>query len=285
MTTRVIVLSLIMGFLSPALAHEPDRSPGSVQEDPIAGKAGIDQRLNEQIPLHLPFRDERGEVVTLKRYFTGTPVLLTLVYYNCDRVCPLVLEGLARSLRPLDFMAGEDFHVIAVSIDPREGPRLASEKKAAVTTRHSRQGADRGWHLLTGEQQAIESLARALGFRYAENGSKRESERYVHAAATVMITPEGKIARYFYGFDYPPRELRLSMIEASANRIGSALDQLLLLCYAYDPSQGRYTLSILNVLRVSSAATVLALGGFLVFFLRRERSASAKTDRQARIQR
>lgn len=285
MTQIAVLLGVLLGFVSAVLGHDQERSSTTAYADPIAGKAGVEQRVNGEIPLHLSFRNERGEKVALKRYFDGTPVLLALVYYNCDRVCPLVLEGLARSLRPLDFSAGEHYRVVAVSIDPSEGPQLASEKKAVITTRHSRAGAERGWHLLTGEQPAIDALAQAVGFRYTANQNAKPSERYVHAAATVVITPEGKIARYFYGFDYPPRELRLSMIEASANRIGSAIDQLLLLCYAYDPSQGKYTLSILNVLRLSGAATVLGLGGFLAFVLRRERRAATRTDRSARIRR
>ena len=281
MTAIAILVSLLIGFITPVLAHEQERTPAPV--DPLAGKASIEQRLNAQIPLDLAFRDEQGEPVSLKRYFDGKPVLLALVYYNCDRVCPLVLEGLARSLRPLDFDAGADYRVIAVSIDPTEEPKLASEKKAVLTKRHSRPGSERGWHLLTGDGQSIDALARATGFRYTTKESKKPAERFIHAAATVVITPEGKIARYFYGFDYPPRELRLSLVEASASRIGTALDQLLLLCYSYDPSQGRYTLSILNVLRISSAATFLALGGFLVVSLRREHRSKRRADRHWRM--
>ena len=273
MRRAAVLLVGILGWVSLAHGHDPERSSDATFADPIAAKAGIEQRLNARLPLELTFRNENGEPVTLQRYFDGRPVLLALVYYNCDRVCPLVLEGLARSLRPLDFRAGEEYRVIAVSIDPDEGPRIAAEKKQILTARHSRDGSERGWHLLTGERPSIDSLAKAVGFRYTANENANPSDRFIHAAATVVITPEGRIARYFYGFDYPPRELRLSLVEASANRIGSAIDQLLLLCYAYDPSQGRYTLSILNVLRVSSAATVLALGGFLLVVLRRERAA------------
>lgn len=280
--SAIAALLIVLALVPPAFAHEQERSSAPAYADPIAGKAGIEQRLDGQIPLDAAFTDESGKAVTLRSYFDGKPVLLALVYYNCDRVCPLMLEGLARSLRPVDLSAGEDYRVVAVSIDPREGPALAAEKKALLTGRHARPGAEGGWHLLTGAQQSIDALAQAAGFRYTANQSAGDSERFVHAAAAVVLTPEGKIARYFYGFDYPPRELRLSLVEASANRIGSALDQLLLLCYAYDPSQGKYTLSILNVLRVSSAATALALGGFLVFFLRRERRALLKTARRGR---
>lgn len=278
-----VLLWIILGLVSPAVAHDEDSAAAPVSRDPIAGKAGIEQRLNAQVPLDLAFRDEHGEAVTLRRYFDGKPVLLALVYYNCDRVCPLVLEGLARSLRPLDFAAGKDYRVVAVSIDRSEGPQLAAEKKRAIAARQLRPGGENGWHLLTGAQQSIDALARATGFRYTTKETDKASERFIHAAATLVITPEGKIARYFYGFDYPPRDLRLSMVEASAHRIGSTIDQLLLLCYAYDPTQGKYTLSILNVLRVSGAATFLALGGFLVFSLRREHKAERSIERASRI--
>jgi protein SCO1 len=277
MNGLLVLLWIMVGLVSPALPHDENSAAAPLSGDPIAGKAGIDQRVNAQIPLDLAFRDERGEAVMLNRFFDGKPVLLALVYYNCDRVCPLVLEGLGRSLRPLDFAASKDYRVIAVSIDPNEGPQLASEKKRVLGARHLRPGAENGWHLLTGSQQSIEALARATGFRYTSKDTDNPSERFIHAAATLVITPEGRIARYFYGFDYPPRELRLSMVEASANRIGSTIDQLLLLCYAYDPTRGKYTLSILNVLRISGAATFLALGGFLAFSLRRERPTKRDT--------
>ena len=281
MKANGVLLSLVLALAAPAYAHdeEPQRwLPGA---DPMTGKVSIDQRRGAQIPLDLTLRDEGGRAVDLSRYFDGKPVLLTLVYYNCDRVCPLILEGMARSLRPLELRAGKDYRVIAVSIDPREGPELASEKKRLITKRYSDSADDSGWHLLTGDQEAIDRLAGAVGFRYAVKPTSDDKDRFVHAAAAVMITPRGTISRYFYGLDYPPRELRFSMIEASGNRLGSVVDQLLLLCYAYDPSQGKYTLSILNVLRVSGTATVLALGGFLVLMLRRERSGLTGTDRKA----
>jgi protein SCO1/2 len=285
MIALLVFLWIMVGLVPSAVAHDEGSAAPPVSGDPIAGKAGIEQRLNAQVPLDLAFRDERGEAVTLKRYFDGKPVLLALVYYNCDRVCPLVLEGLARSLRPLDLAAGRDYRVVAVSIDPSEGPELAGEKKRVIAARQLRPGAESGWHLLTGAPESIDALARATGFRYTTKNTEKDSERFIHAAATIAVTPEGKIARYFYGFDYPPRELRLSMVEASANRIGSALDQLLLLCYAYDPTQGKYTLSILNVLRFSGAATFLALGGFLVFSLRREHKGATPAGHRSRFRR
>lgn len=279
--TAFLTITLLSAI---ALAHEQDRG-GARPTDPLATEAGIDQRIGADLPLDAVFVDENGESAALRRYFDGKPILLALVYYNCDRVCPLVLEGLARSLRPLELVAGDDYRVLAISIDPRERPALAREKKAAIAARQPRSGVARGWHLLTAEQPAIDAVARATGFRYAANQTAKESDRYVHPAATMMITPQGKVARYFYGIDYPPRELRLSLVEASGNRIGSAVDQLMLLCYAYDPSQGKYTLAILNVLRLSGAATVLALGSFLVLLLRREHRPDSRSERRFKVQR
>jgi protein SCO1 len=269
-------LVLIMTLLAPAFqagAHEEEKVPLT--------EITIEQRLNAQVPLDLIFTDETGHAGALDRYFDGKPVLLALVYYDCPQLCPLVLDGLARSLRPLDLKAGSDYRVIAVSIDPRETPELARTKKHALMER-SRPEVAAGWHFLTGDQLSIESLAQTAGFRYVEN-EKEKQDRYVHAVGTIALTPEGKISRYFYGFDYPPRDLRLALVEASGNRIGSAVDQLLLLCYKYDPTQGKYTLSILNLLRFSATATVLVLGGFLMLMLRRERKL--RTDRPARDKR
>jgi protein SCO1/2 len=283
MTTPGILSLLILVLVLPASAHDESQSRVYPGINPIADKVAIEQRLDTRIPLELTFADESGQTVSLSRYFDGKPVLLALVYYNCDRLCPLVLEGLARSLRPLDLRAGKDYRVVAVSIDPHEAPALANEKKRLITSRYARLDGNHGWHLLTGTQPAIDALASAIGFRYAIQPTARSKDRFIHAAATVMITPQGKVSRYFYGIDYPPRDLRLSMIEASGNRIGSVVDQLLLLCYAYDPAQGKYTLSIMKWLRLSGTATVLALGGFLVLMVRRDRSGRAgREERNAR---
>jgi protein SCO1/2 len=240
----------------------------------VASAVTIEQRLGEQIPLELNFTDETGRKVSLQRYFSGKPALLALVYYECPQLCPLVLDGLSRSLRPLDLKAGGDFKVIAVSIDPRETAELARSKKRETVGRLRPQEAG-GWHFLTGDQLSIAALAERVGFRYLENQAGK-ADRYVHAIGALALTPEGKISRYFYGFDYSPRDIRLALVEASGNRIGSAVDRLLLLCYKYDPAQGKYTLSILNVLRFSATATVLLLGGFLWLMLRRERHAAAQ---------
>jgi protein SCO1/2 len=238
-------------------------------------KADLEQKLDAQIPLDLVFRDESGRSTALQDYFDGRPVLLALVYYDCPQLCPLVLDGLVRSLRPLRLRAGSDYRVVAVSIDPRETTALARAKKRAVIGPYARaDGA--GWHFLTGEQGPIQKLAHAVGFRYAAQTSPAAKDRFIHAAGVMVVTPRGRISRYFYGFDYAPRDLRFALIEASENRIGSPIDHLLLLCYEYNPGAAKYTLSILRLLRISGSATVLALGGFLGFmFLRERRNPSA----------
>lgn len=285
MTALGIVLFVIAASLATSAAHDGEQAGVSQRTDPFVEKVAIEQRLDSSIPLDLVFTNEAGQKVPLMRYFDGKPVLLALVYYDCERLCPLILEGMARSLRPLEFKPGIDYRVVAVSIDPDEGPAIAREKKRTVVGRYGRDGADLGWHLLTGEQPAIDSLARAIGFRYAVNDTDNRQERFIHAAATVVVTPQGRVSRYFYGFDYPPRELRFSMIEASGNRIGSAVEQLLLLCYVYDPAQGKYTLSILKILRLSGTATVLVLGGFVVLMARRERNRPQGPVRNVRVNR
>ncbi len=259
----------MIGLSLPVWAH--DERPGQTTPDAavVASAVTIDQRLNAQLPLDLVFTDERGRRMTLNQYLDGEPALLAFVYYDCPQLCPLVLDGLSRSLRPLDLQPGSDYRVIAVSIDPRETAELAGAKKRAIME-HWRPEAASGWHFLTGEQPAITALTETAGFRYRENETDTK-DRYVHAIGALAITPEGKISRYFYGIDYPPRDLRFALIEASGNRIGSAVDQLMLLCYKYDPSQGKYTVSVMNVLRLSAAGTVLLLGGFLVTMIRRDR--------------
>ena len=234
----------------------------------------LEQRLNAQVPLDLMFWDETGHAVELGRYLGEKPAILALVYYECTELCPVVLNGLVKSLRALSFDAGKQFQVITVSIDPTESPDLAAAKKQAYTLRYGRTGADAGWHFLTGEEAAIRRLAEAVGFRYAYDA---ERDQYAHPAAVTVLTPGGRVARYIFGLDFPPRDLRLALVEASAGRIGSAVDQALLYCYQYDPATGKYSLVIMNVLRLAGLATVMLLGTFIVLMCRwdRRRTASA----------
>ena len=231
---------------------------------------GLDQKLNQQIPLHLNFRDETGKTVQLGDYFGAKPVILVLAYYECPMLCTQVLNGLTRSMQGMPLEVGRQFNVVTVSINPRDSTALAAAKKRLYAGIYGRSGADRGWRFLTGDQPSIDELARAVGFRYAYD---RESDQYAHASGIMILTPEGKLSRYFYGIQYPSRDLRLSLVEASEGKIGSAVDQILLFCYHYDPTTGKYGLAILNVIRAAGLATILTIGGLVWILSRSERSA------------
>jgi protein SCO1/2 len=229
---------------------------------------GIDQKLNHQLPLDLVFTDETGAQRPLRDYFRGRPVVLSLVYYECPMLCTLVLNGLERAMRTVPFNAGDQFEVVTVSFDPRETPELAAAKKRAYLERYNRPEAEKGWHFLTGDESSVQRLARAVGFRYAFD---RATLQWAHATAIMVLTPEGKLARYFYGVEYPARDLRLALVEASRNQIGTPTDQVLLFCFHYDPATGKYGLAILNVIRAIGVTTALALGVFMLVMFRRER--------------
>lgn len=231
-------------------------------------KIGIDQRLDEQLPLNLIFKDEQGQQVKLEEYFGSKPVVLTLVYYECPMLCTQVLNGLIRSLRMLSFEMSRDYEVVTVSFDPRETPELAAAKKAEYVKALGKPGAETGWHFLTGTQDQIQQLAKAVGFRYEFD---ERTNQYIHAAGIVVLTPTGRLARYFYGVEFSPKDLRLGLIEASNEQIGSPVDQFLLLCFHYDPASGKYTLAVLNTLRIAGGLTVIALAVYLITTLRRER--------------
>lgn len=237
--------------------------------DPTVGdQIGIDQRLGERVPLDLAFRDETGAEVRLDEILDKRPAILSLVYYECPMLCTQVLNGLLRSLRVLSLDVGREFEVITVSIDPGETPALAAAKKKEYVGRYDRDGAADGWHFLTGSRDQIEELAGAVGFRYEYDP---ETDLYVHASGIMVLTPAGELARYFYGVEYAPKDLRLGLIEAAEERIGNAVDQVLLLCYQYDPTTGKYGLVILNSLRVAGAATVAVLAALVIGWIRRER--------------
>ena len=237
---------------------------------------GFDQKLNEQVPLDLVFRAENGRAVKLGEYFGKKPVVLMFMYYECPNLCPLALEGLVRSLKPLSFSVGGEFDVVVVSIDPSEESGAAAAKKQEYIPRYGRPGAESGWHFLTGEENSIKSLTQAVGFRYAYD---HKSHQFAHASGIVILTPQGKISSYFYGIEYAPRDLRLSLIEASSNKIGSPIDQLLLFGYQYDAATGKYTLAVMNVLRLAGLATVLSLSAFVLVMVRRERVGNIRKER------
>lgn len=249
-----------------ALAQPPTPSAA------LPAGIGIDQRLGQQVPLDLPFRDESGKTVRLRDYFGGKPVILSLVYYDCPMLCTLSLNGLLSSLQHLKFSAGDEFNVVTVSFDPREKPELAAAKKRVYLTLYNRPKGWDGWHFLTGDQDSIQRLTNAVGFRYKWDAA---SGQYSHATGIMVLTPRGEIARYFYGIDYPATDLRFGLIEASANRIGTPVDAVLLLCSHYDPVQGKYGLVITRVLQLAGAATVIILGSFMLLWFLRERSRPA----------
>jgi len=276
MTRRIIVgaLALAVGLgpvlAAPVLAHT-GKEPYT-KEEAFLKEIGFDQKLGAQLPLDATFTDEMGRAVRLGEYFGQKPVIMLITYFSCTMLCPLLLDGLVRTLRPVSFDIGEQFTVLTVSINPRETPSIAASRKELYVQRYGRPGAERGWHFLTGKADAIHALTQAVGFRYAYDKKKDE---YAHAAGIVIFTPEGKAARYLYGVEFSPRDMRLALIEAANNAIGNPVDQILLYCYHYDPLTGKYGVVIMNVLRLAGSATAVALGSFMVVMFRRDRRKAA----------
>jgi protein SCO1/2 len=221
--------------------------------------------LNEQIPPDLVFVDETGQEVHLRDYFGKKPLILNLVYYQCPMLCGEVLSGLESALRVLKFDVGKEFDVLTVSFDPKETPQMAMAKKAEFLKRYGRPGAAEGWHFLTGPQSSIDALTQAAGFQYEYDP---KSGQFAHATAIMVLTPEGKIAQYYYGVEFAPKDLRLGLIQASQNKIGNVVDEVLLYCYHYDPDTGRYGPIISRVLKLAAGATILVLGTFLIVMFR-----------------
>lgn len=255
---------------------------GVANERPAALRdVEITQRLDEQVPLDIVLRDEAGRERPLGELFRGKPVILSLVYYECPMLCTLVLNGLTSALKTISFNAGQEFDIVTVSFDPTEGPALAAAKKQSYIDRYRRAGAENGWHFLTGEAAAIERLAQSVGFAYEYDPA---IEEFAHAAAIIVLTPEGKISRYFFGVEYPPRDLRLGLVEAASGRVGSVVDQFLLFCYRYDPATGKYTPIVMNIVRLGGLVTVLAMAALLLLLRRRDDPAGPQgqgTSRQS----
>ena len=236
-----------------AAAQFTDPTQGIGVRPELLKEVGVDQKLDAQVPLNLAFRDEHGNPVELGQFFGSKPVILTLVYYNCPMLCTQVLNGLDRSLQLIPMEIGKDFSVVTVSIDPTDRPVIAEAKQAMYAGMYRRPGAQYGWHFLTGEEPEIKQLADAVGFRYAYDS---DSKQYAHASAIMLLTPDGKISRYFYGVDFPPKDLRMGLVEASQGKIGNAVDAVLLYCYHYDPETGKYGAMVANILRLAAAATI-----------------------------
>jgi protein SCO1 len=254
---------------APAAGYRRDPGIAASVVPQAIREVGFDQRLDERVPLDVEFRDDQGQIVRLGDYFGRKPVVLAFVYYDCPMLCTMILSSITGTLGVLSLDVGTDFELVMVSFDPREKPDLAARKKAEYLRRYDRPAAAGGWHFLTGDPPSIERLTRAAGFRYTWDD---ETQQFAHPAGIVVLTPDGRLARYLFGLAYGPRDLRLALVEASAGRIGTAVDAALLYCYHYDPMTGRYGLVVMRVLRIAGAATVLALGAFIFVMVRRERT-------------
>jgi protein SCO1 len=265
-----------VGLSSLALGQGVFSGPQGTTTPPpsILKQVGIEQHLNGQLPLDLKFRDEIGREVKLGDYFGKRPVVLSMVYYECPMLCGEVLNGEASVFSTLRFDIGKEYDVVTVSFDPRETPDLARAKKRTFVERYGRPGADEGWHFLTGQPDSINALTKAVGFNYAWD---RQTQQFAHAAAIMVVTPDGRISRYFYGVEYSPKDLRFGLVQASASKIGNVVDQVLLYCYHYDPRTGKYGPIISRALSIGGALTVLILGGFLVIMFRLEPQRSRKS--------
>ena len=262
----------------PSSMHDANSKPAPLP-DGLQGVT-IEQRLNQQAPLNLVFRDEFGRSLPLSTYFHGNkPVVLALVYYTCPMLCNLVLMGMESSLRAISLNPGRDFEIVAVSFDPHDTPEIAAGKRESYLRRYRRPDTANGWHFLTGDEANIKALTAAVGFRYKLD---KTTGQYAHASAIMILTPEGKLSRYFYGVEYAPRDVRLGLVEASQNKIGSPVDQILLFCYHYDPATGKYGAIAMNMVRFGGATFVLICGTFLVFAWRRDWRKDRQALRQVR---
>lgn len=272
----------VIALAAMPLALRADNAPATTNAPntplQLPGPAGIAQKLDTQLPLDLMFHDEAGRVVRLGQLINGRrPVLLNFVYFRCPMLCPMVLEGTTTSLTHLKFNIGEQFDVITVSIDPRDKPRDAALLKDKYVKHYGRLQAAKGWHFLTSNETPIKRLTQAAGFAYSYDS---RTDQFAHGAALLVLTPQGKISRYFYGFEYKPRDLRLALVEASQGKVGTAVDQLLLLCFHYDPVTGKYSRNAMMFARAGGVTTMLALSGFIFFMFRKERRQIAGAARR-----
>jgi protein SCO1/2 len=256
--SKVLVLVLLVSFHASMLGAD-----GPFQPPDVKG-VGIHQELNGQVPLDTLFRDETGNSVPLSKYVKAKPVVLAPVYYTCPMLCSQVMSGLVSAMRPLSMKPGQDFEVVAISFDPHDTPESASKKRLQYSRSYSSRAGTNGWHFLVGNQTSIDAVMNAIGFHYRWDPVHK---MFIHASGIVLLTPEGRIARYLYGVDYEPKDLKLGLVESSHNRIGSAADQILLLCYHYDPKTGKYGATVMNVLRGSAILTLIAMAsaGFLLW--------------------
>jgi protein SCO1 len=272
-STLLVSLAALAVAAGPAGAwsrDQPSPAPPASERPRILTDVGFDQRLGETVPLDAVFRDEAGRAVRLGDFFGRRPVVLSLAYYECPMLCTVTLNGLASALDVVSFDPGKEFEVVTVSFEPRETPALAAAKKAAYLRRYKREGAAAAWHFLTGDAASIRRLTEAVGFKYAWDEATKQ---YAHASGVMVLTPDGRLARYLYGVEYAPKDLRLAIFEAAQGRILSPVDRLLLYCYHYDPTLGRYGRSVVALLRVGGVLTLAGLGALVLGLRRREAGA------------
>ena len=275
--TLGIVAGLTTGVFAQGFYSSPPAAEPATERPAALREVGIDQKLNQQLPLDAAFKDANGNDVTLGQYFgKGRPVVLALVYYDCPMLCTQVLNGMTGALQTMSLNAGTDFDVIALSFDPRETPKLAKAKKIAYMGRYGRPGTEQGWHFLTGTEDQIKRVTNAVGFRYTFDESIGQ---FAHGAAITILTPDAHISRYLYGIDYGGRDLRFAIVEASNGRVGTTVDRALLYCYHWDPTTGRYGFVVMNIIRGAGILTILGFGTFIVMSLRRERRVARAAAR------
>lgn len=279
-----LVCALILGMLTIAAPMYAQEGVGGTTED--AGPAtnigqlpnilqgvNFDQNLGAQVPLEAKFVDSRGNAVTLGDYFGKKPVVLILAYYKCPLLCPEVLHGAAESFKKISFRIGDQYNVVTISINPKEGPALAAKMKQTYVGVYGDPSAASGWHFLTGTAPEIKRVADAVGFHFKYIP---QLDQYAHAAGIVVLTPEGKVAQYFYGIKYRPEDLRLALVQSSKEKIGSVVDQVLLFCCTYDPDTGRYHALIARVLAICGAITIVLVGGGLFLLFRMESKGNSE---------
>jgi protein SCO1 len=272
--TFAILLSLASAAFGQAMSKGILSPPANVRP-PYLENVGIEQHLNAQVPPDLSFTDDTGRTVKLGDYFGSKPLILNLVYYNCTMLCGEALAGLTGAMRMIKFDLGNQFDVITVSFNPEETPAIAAAKKQDYVKRYGRSGAASGWHFLTGTAESINALTKAVGFQYRYDPRIKQ---YAHATAIMVLTPDGRISRYFYGVEFPPKDLRMGLVEASSGKIGNLTDQVLLYCYHYDPATGKYGAVIVNILRLGAGVTIVVLGGLLLILFRLEKSVPRRSN-------
>jgi protein SCO1/2 len=266
---------LLSANAASAQAVPSGTGPAAGNMPSVLENVGFQPQLNARLPLDLAFRDEAGGDVQLREYFTAKPVLLALVYYGCPMLCNQTEQGVVGALRMLSFNPGRDYQVVFVSFDPRESPDMAAQKKESAMTHFRRPETASGWHFLTGRKESIDALTKGANFRYSFD---QKSNLFAHASGILLLTPDGRISRYFYGVEYPARDIRLGLVDASAGKIGTPIDRALLFCYQYDPTSARYSASILRIIRFGGVLTMLAVVAGILIFRRRDIAARTKLE-------